>query len=246
MINVQGLRKQFDSQEVLRSIDFQVNKGEVVCLIGPSGSGKTTLLRCLNLLEVPDGGTIQIGDTELTFDGKPVKKKQIVELRQYSGMVFQQFNLFPHKTVLENIIEAPLIVQKRQRDEVVPEAEKLLNRVGLLNWKDQYPQQLSGGQQQRAAIARALAMKPGILLFDEPTSALDPELVGEVLSVMKSLAKEGQTMLVVTHEMGFAKEVADHVVFMADGGVVETDKPENIFNKPKEERTKQFLNRLSQ
>lgn len=245
MITIKNIQKKFGNQEVLKSIDFQVNKGDVVCLIGPSGSGKTTLLRCLNLLEVPEGGSITIGDTTIGFNGKQPSRKQIAKIREYSGMVFQDFNLFPHKTVIENLIEAPVLVQKRNKQEVLAEAEQLLAKVGLTEHKDKFPAQLSGGQSQRAAIARALAMKPEVLLFDEPTSALDPELVGEVLNVMKELAKEGQTMLVVTHEMGFAEEVADYVVFMADGHVVEADRPEALFNHPSKERTKQFLKKLA-
>lgn len=245
MITIENLQKKFGNQEVLKSIDFHVNKGDVVCLIGPSGSGKTTLLRCLNLLETPEGGRISVGETAISFNGKQPGRKQISGLREYSGMVFQGFNLFLHKTVLENLMEAPVLVQKRNKREVLVEAEQLLAKVGLTEHKDKYPAQLSGGQSQRAAIARALAMKPEVLLFDEPTSALDPELVGEVLNVMKELAKEGQTMLVVTHEMGFAKEVADYVVFMADGHVVEAGPPEDLFQHPSQERTRQFLNKLA-
>lgn len=244
MIKVEKLSKKFENNEVLKSISLQIEKGEVVSIIGPSGSGKTTLLRCLNLLETPTSGVIQINDVQIAFNGDTPSKKQKTDIRQYSGMVFQHFHLFPHKTVLDNIIEAPLVVQKRNKQEVVLEAEELLRKVGLLAHKNHYPEQLSGGQKQRAAIARMLSLKPDILLFDEPTSALDPELVGEVLAVIKELAAEGQTMIIVTHEMDFAKDVSDRVVFIADGYIVEQGKPEDIFSNPNEERTKQFLQKV--
>lgn len=244
MIKVNGLRKKFKENEVLRSIDLEVKKGEVVSLIGPSGSGKTTLLRCLNLLETPTNGSITIEDVSLTFNGNLPRKREKEEIRKYSGMVFQHFYLFPHKTVLENVIEAPLIVQKRNKAELIKEAEVLLQKVGLFEHKDKYPSQISGGQKQRAAIARMLAMKPEVLLFDEPTSALDPELVNEVLNVIKDLANEGQTMIIVTHEMSFARDISDQVVFLADGYIVEKGTPENIFTNPREERTKQFLQKV--
>ncbi|WP_050615488.1 amino acid ABC transporter ATP-binding protein [Bacillus testis] len=245
MIEIKDLDKSFGEQTVLRNISISVNQGEVLCLIGPSGSGKTTLLRCLNLLETPEKGSISIGDKTITFQGKQPTKKQVSEIRRYSGMVFQGFHLFPHLTVIQNVAEAPILVQKRNKQEVMEEARELLKKVGLSEHCDKYPEQLSGGQMQRAAIARALAMKPEVLLFDEPTSALDPELVGEVLAVMKNLAKEGQTMVIVTHEMNFAKEVADRVVFMADGKVVETNRPELLFENPQKDRTKQFLRNLA-
>lgn len=244
MIKVDQLSKNFQDNEVLKSISLEVEQGEVVSIIGPSGSGKTTLLRCLNLLESPSTGSLQIQDVAVEFSGKAPTKKQKVAIQQYSGMVFQHFHLFPHKTVIENIIEAPLIVQKRNRQEVLKEADELLRKVGLAAHKAHYPDQLSGGQKQRAAIARILALKPDVLLFDEPTSALDPELVGEVLRVIKDLAKEGQTMIIVTHEMHFAREVSDRVVFIADGYIVEQGPPERLFTAPQEERTKKFLEKV--
>lgn len=244
MIKIHDLRKQFDQLEVLKGINMSIEKGKVIVIIGPSGSGKTTFLRCLNALEIPTSGTIQIGDVKIDFS-QPVSKKEIAALRKKSGMVFQQYNLFPHKTVLENVTEGPIIVKKLPKNEAIQKAEKLLQKVGLLDKKDEYPFQLSGGQQQRVGIARALAMEPELMLFDEPTSALDPELVGEVLNVMKELANEGMTMVVVTHEMRFAKEVADEVVFMDQGVIVERGTPEEIFTRPKEQRTKQFLQLLT-
>lgn len=244
MIEITNLSKKFGEQEVLKDINLKVKAGEVVCLIGPSGSGKTTLLRCLNLLETPTFGKIKIGSETFEFDHKEADKKQKRAIREYSGMVFQHFHLFPHRTVLENIIEAPLTVQKRDKREITQEAEALLKKVGLIEHKDKYPEQLSGGQKQRAAIARSLAMKPDVLLFDEPTSALDPELVDEVLSVIKELAQEGQTMLVVTHEMRFAKDVSDKVVFMDGGYIVEEGRPDVIFTNPKHQRTQQFLAKI--
>jgi cystine transport system ATP-binding protein len=244
MIKIHDLRKQFDQLEVLKGINMSIEKGKVIVIIGPSGSGKTTFLRCLNALEIPTSGTIQIGDVKIDFS-QPVSKKEIASLRKESGMVFQQYNLFPHKTVLENVTEGPIIVKKLPKNEAIQKAEKLLQKVGLLDKKDEYPFQLSGGQQQRVGIARALAMEPELMLFDEPTSALDPELVGEVLNVMKELANEGMTMVVVTHEMRFAKEVADEVVFMDQGVIVERGTPEEIFTRPKEQRTKQFLQLLT-
>ncbi|AKP46615.1 MULTISPECIES: amino acid ABC transporter ATP-binding protein [Bacillus] len=244
MIKIHDLRKQFDQLEVLKGINMSIEKGKVIVIIGPSGSGKTTFLRCLNALEIPTSGTIQIGDVKIDFS-QPVSKKEIAALRKESGMVFQQYNLFPHKTVLENVTEGPIIVKKLPKNEAIQKAEKLLQKVGLLDKKDEYPFQLSGGQQQRVGIARALAMEPELMLFDEPTSALDPELVGEVLNVMKELANEGMTMVVVTHEMRFAKEVADEVVFMDQGVIVERGTPEEIFTRPKEQRTKQFLQLLT-
>ncbi|WP_209124735.1 amino acid ABC transporter ATP-binding protein [Alkalihalobacillus sp. BA299] len=246
MIKVNNLKKKFDRVTVLESIDFSVNKGEVVCLIGPSGSGKTTLLRCLNLLEIPNGGSITIGNKTLSFDHKPPNKKDTIELRSYSGMVFQGFHLFPHKTVMENIIEAPLTVKKRKKDDLIKEGEGLLEKVGMYEHRDKYPDSLSGGQQQRAAIARALMMNPEVMLFDEPTSALDPQLVGEVLRVIEHLAKEGQTMVIVTHEMNFARRVADKVLFMDGGYIIEEGPSKTILENPSEERTKQFLQMLNE
>jgi polar amino acid transport system ATP-binding protein len=239
MIRVQNLKKSFGKVEVLKDVTLQVGKGEVVVLIGASGSGKSTLIRCINFLEIKDGGEIYI-------EGKSIdpKKEDLTKVRQKVGMVFQHFNLFPHKTVLENIMEAPLIAKKADKEETKQEALRLLQKVGLSEKADAYPSSLSGGQKQRVAIARSLAMKPEIMLFDEPTSALDPELVGEVLETMKQLAQEGMTMIIVTHEMGFAKEVADWVAFMNQGKIIEMARPQEIFNNPKEERTREFLNRV--
>ena len=237
--------KKFNNLEVLKGIDLEVNEGEVVAVIGPSGGGKSTLLRCLNKLETVDKGSITIDGEELcreTSGGTEyVKNNDVRRIACKMGMVFQQFNLFPHMTVLENLIEAPVNVQKRDKAEVIKEAEVLLAKVGLSDKRDVYPRKLSGGQQQRVAIARALAMKPAIMLFDEPTSSLDPELTGEVLRTMRELAEEKMTMVVVTHEMGFAREVATKVVFMADGHVQEQGSPEEIFVNPKNERLKSFL-----
>lgn len=239
MIEVKGLRKVFHDLEVLKGIDFTISKGEVVCLIGPSGSGKSTVLRCLNRLEEIDGGTVFV-------DGEDIShiKLDVNKLREKLGMVFQSFNLFPHLTVTENIILSPLQIKKLTKAEAQKQAYSLLDKVGLREKADVYPDKLSGGQKQRVAIARALAMGPEIMLFDEPTSALDPEMVGEVLQVMKDLAREGMTMIVVTHEMGFAREVANRVLFMSDGYLVEEGKPEEIFSNPKNIRTKEFLSKV--
>ncbi|SFR05424.1 amino acid ABC transporter ATP-binding protein [Desulfoscipio geothermicus] len=239
MIKIKGLNKYFGSLHVLKDVDFAVDKSNVVVLIGASGSGKSTLLRCINFLELNDSGRVEIM-------GKSVdpKKDDLNKIRQDVGMVFQHFNLFPHKTVLENVIEAPIFVKKMPRQEAVETASYLLEKVGLSDKADVYPCQLSGGQKQRVAIARALAMNPKIMLFDEPTSALDPELVGEVLQVMKELAREGMTMVVVTHEMGFAKEVADAVFFMDEGKIVEEGKPCEIFTNPQHVRTQEFLGQV--
>jgi ABC-type polar amino acid transport system ATPase subunit len=239
MIKVEKLNKSFGELHVLRDIDLSVGEREVVCLIGASGSGKSTLLRCLNFLEVKDSGTISIGGEVIepaTHDLNGVRSRV--------GMVFQHFHLFPHMTVIENIIEAPINVRKVPRDQAVWEARELLAKVGLSDKENVYPSKLSGGQKQRVAIARALAMKPEVMLFDEPTSALDPELVGEVLATMKKLALEGMTMIVVTHEMGFAREVADNVIYMHDGRIVETGPPEKLFGDPSEQRTKEFLDSI--
>jgi cystine transport system ATP-binding protein len=240
MISVKGLYKQFDKLEVLKGLDLELERGKVIVLIGPSGSGKTTFLRCLNVLETPTKGVISIDDETLDFS-KPVTNKKIASFRRQTGMVFQSYNLFPHMTALENVMEGPVTVKKESKEVVRRRAEALLNKVGLGDKLDYYPFQLSGGQQQRVGIARALAMEPMVMLFDEPTSALDPELVGEVLKVMKDLANEGMTMVVVTHEMRFAKEAADEVLFLDQGVIVERGKPEQIFTNPKEARTKQFL-----
>ncbi|UFT99686.1 amino acid ABC transporter ATP-binding protein [Radiobacillus kanasensis] len=243
-VSVKGLTKSFGDLNVLDHIDMDIAKGKVLAIIGPSGSGKTTLLRCLNALEMPDKGSFHFyDDWNINFANK-VKKNDILSLRKRSGMVFQSYNLFPHKTALENVTEGPIVVQKRDRKEVLQLAERLLEKVGLQDKKELYPFQLSGGQQQRVGIARALAMEPELMLFDEPTSALDPELVGEVLQVIKELAGEGWTMVIVTHELKFAEQVADKVIFMDQGGIVEQGPPEEVLKKPKQERTKQFLDRV--
>ncbi|GMK45163.1 MULTISPECIES: amino acid ABC transporter ATP-binding protein [Paenibacillus] len=243
MIKLSGIHKSFGRHEVLKGIDLTVNKGEVVAILGPSGSGKTTLLRCINYLEKPNDGEIRIGDFAL--NAKHAGKKDIYSLRQRSAMVFQQYNLFSHKTALENVIEGLIVVKKIGKEEARKRGIELLEKVGLGAKLDAYPSQLSGGQQQRVGIARALALEPEVILFDEPTSALDPELVGEVLAVIRRIAKEGITMIIVTHEMGFAQDVANHVVFMDGGVVVEEGPPAELFGNPQEERTKQFLKRFS-
>ena len=243
MITITDVHKQFNTLHVLKGISLSVEKGKVVVIIGPSGSGKTTLLRCLNALEVPTSGSVQIGDVKLDFS-KKVEKTSIPKLRKQTGMVFQNYNLFPHMTAVENVMEGPVTVKKEEKEKARAKAAALLTKVGLGDKLDHYPAQLSGGQQQRVGIARALAMDPQVMLFDEPTSALDPELVGEVLKVMKELAQEGMTMIVVTHEMGFAREVADEVIFMDQGVIVERDTPSNLFAQPREERTRQFLQHL--
>ncbi|PFF11644.1 ectoine/hydroxyectoine ABC transporter ATP-binding protein EhuA [Bacillus cereus] len=243
MISIQHLQKSFGDNTVLKHIDLSVEKGEVVVIIGPSGSGKTTFLRCLNVLETPNAGSIRIGNKELDFSQK-VTKKDIVNLRTQTGMVFQHHNLFPHLTALQNVMEGLVTVKKMGKEEAKKKANYFLEKVGLADKVDLYPFQLSGGQQQRVGIARALAMEPEVLLFDEPTSALDPELVQEVLKVMKELAKEGMTMVIVTHEMRFAHQIANRVLFMDGGVVVEQGTPEEVFTNPKEERTKKFLQML--
>ncbi|WXH14636.1 amino acid ABC transporter ATP-binding protein [Microbacterium sp. LBN7] len=249
MLTARGLRKSFGDNEVLRGIDLTLHRGEVLVLIGPSGSGKTTVLRALNGLETPDAGTIEVDggpDIDFAASGVPARiaKQQRLALRDRSAMVFQHHNLFPHFTVLQNVIEGPWRVQGRPKDEVVAEARVLLDRVGLSDKADARPHQLSGGQQQRVGIVRALALKPDLLLFDEPTSALDPELVGDVLVVIKELADEGWTMAVVTHELSFAREAADHVLFMDGGVVVEQGAPDRLFSAPQHERTQRFLTRI--
>ncbi|MFD1708498.1 amino acid ABC transporter ATP-binding protein [Siminovitchia sediminis] len=241
MISVKNLKKSFGDNEVLKNISLEVKPREVVVVIGPSGSGKSTFIRCLNLLESVTGGQVVVTGKDLTD-----KKTDINEIRKNVGMVFQHFNLFPHKTILENITMAPINVKGLPRDQANKKAMGLLNKVGLADKADAYPDSLSGGQKQRVAIARALAMEPKIMLFDEPTSALDPEMVGEVLEVMKQLAKDGMTMVVVTHEMGFAKEVGDRVIFMDQGYIVEENEPNELFSNPQHERTKAFLGKVLQ
>lgn len=239
IIEVKDVKKNFAGVEVLKGINFHVEQSEVLCLIGPSGSGKSTMLRCLNRLEELDGGNVIVKNQDL-YD----KKLNANKLREKLGMVFQAFNLFPHLTVLENITLAPITLRKFNKKTAEEKALKLLEKVGLKDKAKEFPNKLSGGQKQRVAIARALAMEPQIMLFDEPTSALDPEMVGEVLQVMKDLAAEGMTMVVVTHEIGFAKEVSDRVIFMDDGYIVEEGKPIEIFNSPKSERTRDFLSKV--
>ena len=239
MIDVKNLHKYFGSLEVLKGIDCHIDKRECVCVIGPSGSGKSTFLRCLNLLETPTKGDIVIDDMHLTE-----KDFDVDAMRKRVGMVFQHFNLFPHLTILENVTLAPIRHKMMTEEQAKEKAMELLNRVGVGDKADNYPAQLSGGQKQRVAIARSLALSPEVMLFDEPTSALDPEMVGEVLEVMKQLAQEGMTMVVVTHEMGFAREVANRVFFMDGGGILEEGTPEQIFDHPQEERTKAFLSKV--
>jgi cystine transport system ATP-binding protein len=242
LVEVRGLEKSFGSHQVLRGVDFTTAAGTVTVLLGPSGSGKTTILRSLNVLELPDAGLVRIGDATLDFSG-PADRRAIKALRARSGMVFQAHNLFPHKTVLGNLIEGPVQVQKRPVDEAVADARALLDQVGLAGREDAYPSQLSGGQQQRVGIARALALRPEVLLLDEPTSALDPELVGEVLAVIRDLASENWTLVIVTHEVRFAQDVADQVLFLDEGVVAERGGPE-VLTDPREERTRRFLARV--
>jgi cystine transport system ATP-binding protein len=244
-VELRDIHKRFGKLEVLKGVDLTVDAGQTVVIIGPSGSGKTTLLRCINLLETPTAGQVAIGDRRLEFDGKTkIKKDDIVSFRKQTGMVFQGYNLFPHMTVIQNVMEGQVTVLKRSKEEARAKALRLLEKVGLSDKADAYPAQLSGGQQQRVGIARAMAMDPAVLLFDEPTSALDPELVGEVLKVMKELSSEGMTMVIVTHEMNFARDVADKVVFVDGGVVVEEGPPEQIFEHTNNPRTLQFLNKL--
>jgi polar amino acid transport system ATP-binding protein len=249
VVRAEDVRKRFGQLQVLRGVSLEVRKGETLCLIGPSGSGKTTLIRCINHLERIDSGRIEVNGHLIGYrerDGRLIEdsERSIARQRARIGMVFQRFNLFPHRTALENVIEAPVRVLGLSKERAVEEAEALLARVGLADKRDAYPGKLSGGQQQRVAIARALAMKPALMLFDEPTSALDPEVTGEVLAVMEELAHEGMTMLVVTHEMGFARVAADRVAMMDDGRIIEQGPPEHFFLEPREERTRQFLSRI--
>ncbi len=244
IVKVTDLDKYFGRLQVLKKVNLGVDPKEVVCIIGRSGSGKSTLLRCINFLEEPSSGKIEVDQLTVSAGGKGKEHRQLVhEVRLKTGMVFQEFNLFPHLSVIENVMEGPVTVKRMEKNQATEIAEMNLDRVGLLFKKDEYPNRLSGGQKQRVAIARALAMEPKLMLFDEPTSALDPELIGEVLNVMKKLAQEGMTMLVVTHEMGFAREVADQVVVMAEGEIIEQNNPENIFKSPKDERTKALIDR---
>ena len=242
-LTVRGVRKAFGEHLVLRDISFDVAAGTVTAVIGPSGSGKTTVLRTLNALDQADAGVITIGDVSVDFAGRP-DRATLARFRAQSGMVFQSHNLFPHKTVVDNVIEGPVVVQRRPREEARADALALLEQVGLAEKADQYPYQLSGGQQQRVGIARALALRPKLMLFDEPTSALDPEMIKEVLDVMVDLAKRGMTMIVVTHEMGFARTAADRVVFMSEGAIVEENTPEEFFTNPRSDRAKDFLGKI--
>ena len=239
MISVKNLRKSFHGREVLKGINTEIEKGDVVCIIGPSGSGKSTFLRCLNLLETPDSGSVILDGTDLMAKSTNINKE-----RMKMGMVFQQFNLFPHMTILQNLTTAPMMLKKVSKADAEAKAMHLLERVGLADRADAYPNQLSGGQKQRIAIVRALCMEPDVMLFDEPTSALDPEMVGEVLDVMKELAKEGMTMIVVTHEMGFAREVGKRVMFMDEGIIMEENNPQELFDNPQCDRLKNFLSKV--
>lgn len=243
MIKLENIHKSFGNIEVLKGINLQVNRGDIISILGPSGSGKTTLLRCINFLDKATDGRVTID--ELSLDVRGASKKDIIELRKKTSMVFQNYNLFQHKTVLQNIIEGPIIVQKISEKEAKEQASALLKKIGLEHKADVYPSSLSGGQQQRIGIARALAMNPEVILFDEPTSALDPELVGEVLDVIRKIARDGITMIIVTHEMDFAREISNQIIFMDAGVVVEEGDPQSIFNAPKHERTRQFLKRLT-
>jgi len=240
MITINNLHKSFNDVTVIKGVNLNIQRGSVIVIIGPSGSGKSTLLRCINGLELPNDGTIKIDQLQVDFSTK-TSQKEILNMRRQTGMVFQSYALFPHLTALENIIEGLITVKQMKKKEAIQIGEQLLTRVGLIKHKDSYPAQLSGGQEQRVAIARALAMDPKVMLFDEPTSALDPELVSDVLNVMKDLANEGMTMVVVTHEMKFAQDVADEVIFIDDGHIIEQGRPEQIFTNPSEKRTKQFL-----
>lgn len=246
MIEILDLHKSFGSLEVLKGVDLSLEHGKVLVIIGPSGSGKTTLLRCFNLLEIPDQGSISLADVKINFtNAKRIEQKSVLALRRKTGMVFQSYNLFPHMTALGNVMEGQITVQKRSKEEARKRALALLDKVGLADKADSYPHQLSGGQQQRVAIARAMAVEPEVLLFDEPTSALDPELVGEVLKVIKQLAREGMTMIIVTHEMKFAADVADRIILMDDGLILEQGSPQEVLEHPRNPRALQFLNRLN-
>lgn len=248
LIDISGLRKSFAGHDVLKGISLQVRRGEVLALIGPSGSGKSTLLRCINLLTVPDGGRITVGDQTIDFDGRRTRlpnDRELARFRASTGMVFQHFNLFSHMTAVQNVMEGPVTVLGTDKTRADADARALLDKVGLLARAEVYPDKLSGGQKQRVAIARALAMKPAVMLFDEATSALDPELVGEVLGVIRGLAKEGMTMVLVTHEIGFARDVADDVIFMRDGVVAESGPPGQVIDQPINDATRAFLGRFN-
>jgi L-cystine transport system ATP-binding protein len=243
MLKIEGLKKSFHKNQVLKGINLEVNPGEVVGIIGPSGSGKSTLLRCVNLLEKPEAGVFSFG--QLNFDMATVTKKEILAVRRHTAMVFQQFNLFKYKTALENVMEGLVVVQQVEKSEAKDRARQCLEKVGLSDRMNYYPSQLSGGQQQRVAIARSMALKPAIILFDEPTSALDPEMIGEVLRVIRAIAKEGHTLIIVSHEMSFIADIASHVIFLEGGYVLEEGSPRDVFTHPKQERTKQFISKIS-
>lgn len=241
MIEVKNIKKQFQSNVVLDGINLSINKGDIIGIIGPSGTGKSTLLRTLNLLEKPESGSISINDLEISFPLKGKDKKKAIELRKKTGMVFQRFNLFEHKTALENVMEGLLIVQKKNKEEAKKIALEALDEVGLLNWQNHYPKHLSGGQQQRVAIARTLAMKPDVILLDEPTSALDPELIGEVLNVIQKIANDGYTMVIVSHEMNFIKKISNRVIFLDGGHIIEDGSPKEVFENPRSNRAREFF-----
>jgi polar amino acid transport system ATP-binding protein len=248
LIAIEALRKSFGGHDVLKGISLEVMRGQVLALIGPSGSGKSTLLRCINLLTIPDTGRIAVGDQTIDFDGRRTSlpgERQLARFRASTGMVFQHFNLFSHMTALQNVMEGPVTVLGTVKADAAVQARALLDKVGLLERADVYPDKLSGGQKQRVAIARALAMRPSVMLFDEATSALDPELVGEVLGVIRGLAREGMTMILVTHEIGFARDVADEIIFMRDGVVAESGPPERVIDRPQNEATRAFLGRFN-
>ena len=245
MVEIRGLKKKFQDNIVLDGIDLSINKGDIIGIIGPSGTGKSTLLRSINLLERPEEGTISIDDIEITLPLKGKDKKKIIELRKKTGMVFQRFNLFEHKTALQNVLEGLIVVQKKDKEEAKKLALEALDEVGLLNWQNHYPKHMSGGQQQRVAIARTLAMRPDVILLDEPTSALDPELIGEVLTVIQNIASKGYTMVLVSHEMNFIKKISNRVIFLDGGHIIEDGTPKEVFENPKSERAREFFIKMN-
>ena len=245
MIEIKGLKKRFQDNIVLDGIDLSINKGDIIGIIGPSGTGKSTLLRSINLLERPEEGSISIGDTTINLPLKGKDKKKAIELRKKTGMVFQRFNLFEHKTALENVMEGLIVVQKKNKEEAKKLALEALDEVGLFNWQNHYPKHMSGGQQQRVAIARTLAMRPDVILLDEPTSALDPELIGEVLTVIQKIASQGYTMVLVSHEMNFIKKISNRVIFLDGGHIIEDGTPKEVFEYPKSERAKEFFVKMN-
>ena len=245
MIEIRGLKKKFQDNIVLDGVDLSINKGDIIGIIGPSGTGKSTLLRSINLLEKPESGTITIDDITISLPLKGKDKKNAIELRKKTGMVFQKFNLFEHKTALENVMEGLIVVQKKSKEEAKELALKALEEVGLLNWQNHYPKHMSGGQQQRVAIARTLAMRPNVILLDEPTSALDPELIGEVLTVIQEIASQGYTMVLVSHEMNFIRKISNRVLFLDGGHIIEDGTPKEVFENPKSERAKEFFIKMN-